>query len=99
MFSKKKDTRKEYPPVDAYVTAYGSYGFATHIRHRTAEDFNSLNLPALCGRNTVKDGHVVTVEDVRESIPNQHSTFFYCGDCVQQYTGVPADEVRRHRAE
>jgi hypothetical protein len=73
------------------VTCYTMNGLASHLG---LEDGNWVTL---CGRDFIKPGHAVTIADIAEQIHQQHSNFFFCGDCVYAFTGIPAVKVRSYR--
>ena len=47
----------------------------------------------LCSHEYVKAGHPVLASEVEDSVDGQNSMSFYCPECVEILTGIPAARV------
>ena len=73
-----------------YSDARGYNGYATHLRHGNSHE-------AVCGRQLLDGGRVITVEKLLGDLPRQHESFYYCAICASEFTGTSVEQLRKFR--
>lgn len=78
LFNSLKRAPKE---SDRFVEARSLYGFAFHV-------YDNTNKVALCGYSQpIVNKTVITQEKMVASLPHQHKGWYWCSECVYQFTG------------
>lgn len=72
--------------VVAITRAYTANGRSTHLALSDSND-------TLCRARVTKHGRITDTDEIRFDLPQQDDSFHYCGECVENHTGIHRDLI------
>lgn len=70
----------------AVTCAYTENGDSTHLAFSEANE-------TLCHARVTKHGRITDTDEIRFNLPQQDDSFHYCGECVENHTGIHRDLI------
>lgn len=83
--------QEAHEPV--YYSTRGVWGYSHHLVSGLE------NMSALCGKDDILQPSEtpLTSQDIVDSLPNQHQTWYWCEICASQATGYHGNQIRALR--